>query len=429
MPENDDDEGELSSRMLSVSSTPVAKRSRKSPLADDELLVDLYAWTPDKAPFTPINAVPEPDQRPPSPDLPAPHQPEADQRPPPPDLAAPRPPPPAATTTILTSSLPMSWQAGLVDQDRQDLLCPAGWLTGAIINMALDAITSAGVPRHFPVTTDVITATARADNHPAYTQRLYEHDILLLPLHICGNHWALASLDRKTKAVSVYDSMASTMHEEAAEAVISQFLSEFLGEDAYAWNFTTGASPQQSDTSSCGVFALVTAVYLLSARTIPVAPYHVKMWRLVLAYLVAPESAYGEAIWPYSTVDDRQSASVAIANSPEVAALQQQLISGTCSVQSAMDLTEKIHDAARRTVTRMKIAACERRRAMTEVQAIDALLMAARAVGDRRPLARMLVDRLAPCVAQAMTDGAASVAFFRQQIETAEVRLRGRTTA
>lgn len=186
------------------------------------------------------------------------------------------------------------------------------------------------------------------------------------------------------------------MHEEAAEAVISQFLSEFLGEDAYAWNFTTAASPQQSDTSSCGVLALVMAVYLLSARTIPAAPYHVKMWRLVLAYLVAPESAYGEAIWPYSTVDDRQSASVAITNSPEVAALQQQLISGTCSVQSAMNLTEKIHDAARRTVTRMKIAARERRRAMTELQAIDALIVAARAVGDRRPLARMLVDRLAP---------------------------------
>lgn len=83
-----------------------------------------------------------------------------------------------------------------------------------------------------------------------------------------------------------------------------------MGEDAHAWHFTTGASPQQADTSSCGVFALVTAIYVLSARTIPAAPYNVKMWRLVLAYLVAPESANGEAIWPYSPASDRQRASV-----------------------------------------------------------------------------------------------------------------------
>lgn len=83
------------------------------------------------------------------------------------------------------------------------------------MNMGLDAVTVVTLPRNFPVTTDVVTATARADNLPAYTKRLRDHDILLLPLHLCGNHWALASLDRKTKAVSVYDSMASTMHEGA----------------------------------------------------------------------------------------------------------------------------------------------------------------------------------------------------------------------
>lgn len=325
----------------------------------------------------------------------------------------------------------MSWQAGLVEQDRQDLIGTSGWLTGAIMNMALDAITSAGVPRHFPVTTDVVTATARADNNPAYTKRLRDNDdILILPLHISGNHWALATLDRKTKAVSVYDSMASTMHEEAAEAVISRFLSEFVGEDAHTWNFTTGSSPQQSDTSSCGVFALATAIHLLSGRTIPHAPsYHVKMWRTMLACLVAPEATHGGAIWPYSAADDRESASVAMANSPETAARHQQVISGACSVESALDLADRIDDAVGRSVTKMKTAARERRRAMTELQAIDALIVAARAVADRRPIARMLVDRLAPGVAQAMTDGAASVAFLRHKIETAEARLRGRTTA
>lgn len=60
VPENDDNGGELSSRMASVSSTPVAKRLRKSPLADGELRFDLSAWTPDQAPFTPPNTVPEP---------------------------------------------------------------------------------------------------------------------------------------------------------------------------------------------------------------------------------------------------------------------------------------------------------------------------------------------------------------------------------
>lgn len=61
VPENDDNGGGLSSRMASVSSTPVAKRSRKSPLADGELRFDLSAWTPTKPlspPLTPCRSRP-----------------------------------------------------------------------------------------------------------------------------------------------------------------------------------------------------------------------------------------------------------------------------------------------------------------------------------------------------------------------------------
>ncbi|KAK1827286.1 hypothetical protein QBC39DRAFT_375758 [Podospora conica] len=424
--------GDISSNNPSGPTTPAAKRCRQSPSADNELFANIFTTTPDPTPFAP-DPQPEPERHPLpdlTPSVPKP-QPEPEQHPPP-GLPAPRPPPAAntPTATISTSSLPLSWQAGMVNQDRQGLLHPKGWLTGATMNMALDAVTAVTVPRRFfAVSTDILVATTRAGNHPVYTARLRDQDMLLLPLHICTNHWALATLDRTTKAASVYDSIVSATHEEAAEDVISRFLAEFLGEDVHTWHFTTAASPQQADGSSCGIFALVAAIHVVSARTIPTAPYNVKMWRLVLAYLVCPESVDDEAIWPYSLADDARCVALAAAPSPEVAALEQQYMSRTCTVVSALDFAAAIQEQAGQTLAKIKVASRERRRVVSELKPLEALINAARDVVEHRPLARMLVERLGPRVAQAMTDGAASVAFFRQQIETAEVRWRGRTTA
>lgn len=335
-----------------------------------------------------------------------------------PPRSSPQPPTTMADNRQVLSALPdlpLYWQAGLVDEDRRDLVHPEGWLSGAMINMVLSAATAAFVPHYFAVITDMLTETARAANHPKYTQRLRNYDILLLPLYIRGNHWALATLNRTTKAASLHDSLASTANKQAADAMIRQFLTEFLGEHVPDWDFTTCASPRQTDASSSGIFTLVTAIHILANRTIPAAPYTVKMWRLVLAHLVAPDSVNGAAIWPYTPTADVEAAIVAVAT-PEF------WESGTYTVSDALDRAAHIQDAAGQRLSKIKVAARERRRVVSELKAIEAVINAARAVGKIRPLATILVDGLGPGIAQAMTDGAASVAFLEQQIEMAEER-------
>lgn len=176
------------------------------------------------------------------------------------------------------------------------LLSGTGWLTGAMMNMAFDAITSVTTPLVCPVTTDILATGCRAANHPAYAEKLRDKDMLILPVHISGNHWCLASVDRTMKVAAVYDSMVSRSHEVAAEVVIVKFLTDFLGEDAGVWEVTPTPSPQQRDGASCGVFVIATAIHLLSGRPLPAEPYHTGMWRVALACLVAPERTQDRAI-------------------------------------------------------------------------------------------------------------------------------------
>lgn len=112
--------------------------------------------------------------------------------------------------------------------------------------------------------------------------------------------------------MAVYHSMMSIDHEEAASGTMTKFLAEFLDQDISTWQISLAACPQQKDTSSCGIFAIATAMHNLFGCPVPAAPYQVKLWRVVLARLVAPGPAANEteaattSLWPYSRDDDQR---------------------------------------------------------------------------------------------------------------------------
>ncbi|KAK1827730.1 hypothetical protein QBC39DRAFT_375355 [Podospora conica] len=429
----------VSSSGVSPSRSPEAKRRRQyfSPQFEfegldvfegpefclsDLLPVDSPSDSPATGPPAPLLLLMPP---PPLPSNPVPvnspsYRPSPASLPPRPSQVPNPPPPPPPPPPPGSSSLPPSWQAGLADNDKESLLSATGWLTGVTMNMAFDAITSATTPRVFPVSTDVLTTACKAANHPAYADKLRDQDMLILPVHICGNHWCLASVDRTIKVAAVYDSMASRGHEVAAERVIVNFLTEFLREDAGLWEVTPTPSPQQADRASCGVFVIATAIHLLSGRPLPTEPYHTGMWRLVLACLVAPERAQDRAIWPFTPGEDAQSVSVAAP--PDFAALSSRFLSGACTPAQALALAAAIHRATGYGLSRMTNAFRQRRSVRSELKTLETLVTKVRGTSDRWPLARLVVERWDARVGRALADATASVAYVRAQLEVIEGR-------
>lgn len=41
---------------------------------------------------------------------------------------------------------------------------------------------------------------------------IFKMDFLILPIHVCGNHWAMISIDMTTHKLTIYDSMISAQH-------------------------------------------------------------------------------------------------------------------------------------------------------------------------------------------------------------------------
>lgn len=316
---------------------------------------------------------------------------------------------------------------------------PTGWLTGAVINMALEMACCCAATRCFPVVSDVLLS--RAENHAAYAARLRDAPYdFLLPLYLGGNHWALAHLLSSAKLANVYDSLPSAAHEAEAQGAVQRFLADFLGQDVMAWQVTAAACPRQEDGSSCGIFAIATAMYVLCGRAVPASPYRSDMWRVLVARLVGLR-APGATLWPFSRDEDEQAAALPSAL-PEVAAFRRALEAGRCSLSEGQALAASIAKAmaaaGRGMVPTIKKAMEERRRALGELRAVAAFVEGARAVAGgegveagvedarRAQVARLVVERLGgECVGASVRDGVASVSWLGEQLAIAERGGRG----
>lgn len=77
------------------------------------------------------------------------------------------------------------------------------------------------------------------------------------------------------------------------------------------WQITFGSSPHQTDRSTCGGFAIATAVHLLFGRPIPASTYRATIQRRFLAFLVSPGAGtMAWALWPFTMAEDRAAVAV-----------------------------------------------------------------------------------------------------------------------
>lgn len=106
-----------------------------------------------------------------------------------------------------------------------------------------------------------------------------------------------------------------------------------------------------------------------------------------------------------------------------IAALSSRFLLGACTPAQAQALAAAIQQAAEDSLARMTDAFRERRCVRSELKALEALVAKARGTSDRRPLARLVVERWDVCVGRALADAAASVANVgRAQPELTEGR-------
>ncbi|KAK1825666.1 hypothetical protein QBC39DRAFT_401479 [Podospora conica] len=357
-----------------------------------------------------------------------------------PDPLFPDPRPASTTATAITataspshSPLPLSWRIPLVGEDVDGIVLPKGWMTGAVMNRIFEAMAAVTATPCVAVSTDVLTPTCRASHHPAYVAHLRQASMFIFPLHISGNHWALGHIRRDFKTVAVSDSMMTPEHEEAACGSVTKFLVEFLDQDISTWQISFAACPQQVDGSSCGIFAIATAIHTLFGYPVPAGRYQVRLWRLVLARLVGVPAVADEAeattsLWPYTSDDDQRTTHLA-PFSADLVSRQGRLATGGVTIDegrallAAMDQAMK--DAAAQTLAAMKRGIRERAVVLGELRAIQAFVNAARAAGgaagsERGALALMIEERLGACVDSAVSRGAASVAWLRAKVSSAE---------
>ncbi|KAK1827734.1 hypothetical protein QBC39DRAFT_436965 [Podospora conica] len=201
---------------------------------------------------------------------------------------------------------------------------PKGWLTGQCMADLLRVI-SAGCQGSVCV----------ADTGGAVRHCMFERGgclaaatrgatTILLPLHLSGNHWALAVLPlAEGESLELLDSLGSPAHTKHAEEQVSHFLRQLVA----LWPkdhprklprtfrrvnppLVAMAGLKQANTDDCGVAVVVVAMYIIAQKRIP-QESHLGMWRRLLCFLageswpIAPQPSDSVALFGIDDSDCR----------------------------------------------------------------------------------------------------------------------------
>jgi len=183
------------------------------------------------------------------------------------------------------------------------------WLTGTIINHILSILLQNYGSHNIVLLPDYFYAqlsqTHRGYNFinvSDYIRRKFIEDPthmnsdILFPIHIPG-HWILAILLGREKELILIDSMHKS-HPNIANNIIRWYhdMMSFLDIPSQLpmdnWHILSGNrnSPLQTDTHSCGVFVIMTAMYWIKERRLPTTSdwtqAHMPLLRSYLAFLV-----------------------------------------------------------------------------------------------------------------------------------------------
>ncbi|KAF2247772.1 hypothetical protein BU26DRAFT_520836 [Trematosphaeria pertusa] len=102
------------------------------------------------------------------------------------------------------------------------------------------------------------------------------------------NHWVLLTISFKTRQVREYDSM---YHPKSNLCMVGKHIVARLGGDwDDGWQYHRPVTPQQKDGASCGVFAIVCALFRAADMELPLT-FDVQLWRLALKSMIAREES------------------------------------------------------------------------------------------------------------------------------------------
>ncbi|KAF7562936.1 hypothetical protein G7046_g1207 [Stylonectria norvegica] len=114
---------------------------------------------------------------------------------------------------------------------------------------------------------------------------------IFVPLHLPNNtHWVLAVIHPCRELIDLCDSLPSASHTEEARQVVGSIM-QHLDLDPTAsqsaWTILSRLTPVQDNSYDCGVFVLITTLYLLTGHAFPIDPIDGSLWRQVFRSLLA----------------------------------------------------------------------------------------------------------------------------------------------
>ena len=186
-------------------------------------------------------------------------------------------------------------ERGPLLRSSMQTLLPGGWLNAEIVNTAL-----AGIQQRHPRSSTWVLSTfflPSITNHGrgydySKVRRLSRRkrvdvlslDLLLVPLHIGGTHWALAAAFVRERRIAYFDSMGAEQHRQHLSTVAKYIRDE--AEDKQGrhvdtgdggqggWTWAAAPSPRQRNLCDCGMFMLCNAAALcerLPSTALPAA--------------------------------------------------------------------------------------------------------------------------------------------------------------
>ncbi|KAF2818941.1 hypothetical protein CC86DRAFT_152733 [Ophiobolus disseminans] len=149
-------------------------------------------------------------------------------------------------------------------------------------------------------------------------------------LDVARKHWVMLAIDFEKRAVSEYDSMynaSMTMEIPSRYITLRQGVQWTEG----GWSYVRAHTPQQTDTRSCGVYALACIFCIMTGTAIP-ATLDPRLWRQAFVALVA---ATNEPLLPHTVADH-------LLEQPTVAALVSKQIKLVSSLRAWMLNIDKL---------------------------------------------------------------------------------------
>ena len=160
-------------------------------------------------------------------------------------------------------------------------LQPGEWLNDEVMNGYANVLNmkyyynNMGASKCFVVSSMLLQKIAEPGQYARVVRRwlpgidIFALDKLLFLYNIGNSHWALVHVDIYRKRIEYIDSMGS--EETTAIKWVWMYLNDVyekntdtLLEEGWTYYCYGSSTPQQSDGNNCGVFALVTADYILS---------------------------------------------------------------------------------------------------------------------------------------------------------------------